>query len=194
VYYFITTESNKDPKATAANPLTPTVSRDGGALWRFTFNDVANPTQGGQLEMLLDGSESLYLSKPDNLAIDPKGYLILQEDPGNNDQVSRVIAYRISDGKMAVVGQFDEQYFKTGAAKFMTRDEESSGVIHVTSLLNKGDGASYFMFNAQVHSTVAVARPDLAKAANIAQLQAEAIEGGQYYLMKISDWTKVFAG
>ncbi len=194
VYYFITTESNKDPKATAANPLTPTVSRDGGALWRFTFNDVANPTQGGQLEMLLDGSESLYLSKPDNLAIDPKGYLILQEDPGNNDQVSRVIAYRISDGKMAVIGQFDEQYFKTGAAKFITRDEETSGAIHVTSVLNKGDGASYFMFNAQVHAPLAVARPDLATLANIAQIQQEAVEGGQYYLMKISDWTKVFAG
>lgn len=31
-YYFVTTESNKDPKATAPNPATPTVSRDGGAL------------------------------------------------------------------------------------------------------------------------------------------------------------------
>jgi hypothetical protein len=95
---------------------------------------------------------------------------------------------------MGVIGQFDEQYFKAGAAKFMTRDEETSGVIHVTSVLNKSDGASYFMFNAQVHTTIAISRPDLAKAANIAQLQAEAVEGGQYYLMKISDWNKVFAG
>jgi hypothetical protein len=50
------------------------------------------------------------------------------------------------------------------------------------------------MFNAQVHTTIAISRPDLAKAANITQLQAEAVEGGQYYLMKISDWNKVFAG
>jgi hypothetical protein len=39
-----------------------------------------------------------------------------------------------------------------------------------------------------------VARPDLAKLANIAQLQQDAVEGGQFYLMKVSDWTKVFAG
>jgi hypothetical protein len=92
------------------------------------------------------------------------------------------------------MGQFDEQYFKTGAAKFMTADEESSGIVSVTSLLNKGDGASYFMFNAQVHAPLAVARPDLAKLANIAQLQQEAVEGGQFYLMKVTDWATVFAG
>lgn len=193
VYYFITTESNKDPAATASNPATPTVSRDGGALWRFTFNDVANPTQGGQLEMLLDGSESPYLGKPDNMTIDPKGYLIIQEDPGNNDLVSRVFAYRISDGKIAVIGQFDETYFKVGATKFITKDEETSGVISVTGLLNKGDSASYFIFDAQVHTPLAVARPDLANSANIAQIQTTAVEGGQYYLMKVADWSKVFA-
>ncbi|MEI7550411.1 MAG: alkaline phosphatase PhoX [Actinomycetes bacterium] len=194
VYYFLTTESNKDAGATASNPATPTVSRDGGALWRFTFTDVANPTLGGQLEMLLNGTETPLLGKPDNLTVDPKGYLILQEDPGNNDLVSRLVAYRISDGKMAVIGQFDEQYFKVGASKFITKDEESSGVISITSILNKGDGASYFMFDAQVHAPIALSRPDLAKGANIAQIQAEAVEGGQYYLMKISDWATVFAG
>ena len=32
VFYFLTTESNKDPGATTPNPATPSVSRDGGAL------------------------------------------------------------------------------------------------------------------------------------------------------------------
>ena len=194
VYYFITTESNKDAGATAPNPATPTVSRDGGALWRFTFTDVANPTLGGQLELLLNGAENTYLSKPDNMTIDPKGYLIIQEDPGKNELLARLVAYRISDGKLAVMGEFDEQYFKTGAAKFMTADEESSGIVSVTSLLKKGDGASYFMFNGQIHAPLAVARPDLAKLANIAQLQQVTVEGGQFYLMKVTDWATVFAG
>lgn len=43
VYYFVTTESNKDKGATAPNPATPKVSRDGGALWKMTFVDVKNP-------------------------------------------------------------------------------------------------------------------------------------------------------
>lgn len=42
-YYFVTTESNKDPKATAPNPETPTVPRDGGALWRLSLKDVNDP-------------------------------------------------------------------------------------------------------------------------------------------------------
>ena len=46
VFYFVTTESNKDPIATAPNPATPTVSRDGGALWRLTFKDAQNPAAG----------------------------------------------------------------------------------------------------------------------------------------------------
>ena len=193
VYYFVTTESNKDPLATAPNPATPSVSRDGGALWRFTFTDIANPTLGGQLEMLLDGSESPYMGKPDNLTIEPGGYILIQEDPGNNDLVSRLFAYRISDGKVATIAQFDEQYFKVGGSKFMTKDEETSGIISVTSLLNKNDGASYFIFDAQVHTSIGVARPDLNKSPNLNAIQAEAVEGGQYYLMRISDWQKVFA-
>jgi hypothetical protein len=72
-YYFVTTESNKDPKATAANPATPTVSRDGGALWRIRFKDVSKPLSGATLEMLLDGSEDIYMSKPDNIAVDSLG-------------------------------------------------------------------------------------------------------------------------
>ena len=75
-YYFVTTESNKDPKATAPNPATPTVTRDGGALWRLRFVDVNNPSKGASLTMLLDGSEEPYLSKPDNIVVDDAGNIL----------------------------------------------------------------------------------------------------------------------
>lgn len=113
-YYFVTTESNKDPKATASDPATPKISRDGGALWRLRFNDVTNPLAGATLTMLLDGSEAPYLNKPDNIDIDAKGNVLIQEDPGNNDHVSRLMAYRISDGKIGTVAKFKDAYFKPG--------------------------------------------------------------------------------
>lgn len=191
VYYFLTTESNKDAGATAVNPAEPQFSRDGGALWKMTFVDIKNPLKGATLELLLDGTESPYLSKPDNLAVDEAGYILIQEDPGNNGHVSRVVAYRISDGKLATVAEFDKKYFAVDTTNLMTIDEESSGVINVNSLLRtSGDKNSYFFFNAQVHTTVAKARPDLAPSADI---EKAAIEGGQYYLLKISDWSKIFA-
>jgi len=194
VYYFITTESNKDPLATTPNLALDATKRDGGALWRLTFKDAANPFAGAEIEMLLNGTESLLLNKPDNLAIDENGYIVIQEDPGDNAQISRVVAYRISDGKLAVLAQFEEKYFKTGAAALMTVDEETSGVINVNQFLKSGnDTKSHFFFNAQVHTTLASARPDLGLSiADQVALNNAGIEGGQYYELVI-DWTKVFS-
>ena len=60
-YYFLTTEGGDAHR--------PGV-RDGGGLWRLTFDNVEKPELGGTLELLLDGSEALGLNKPDNLTID----------------------------------------------------------------------------------------------------------------------------
>ena len=191
VYYFITTESNKDPLATAVNPSEPTTARDGGALWRLTYKDVKNPLKGATLEMLLNGTEAPYLSKPDNLAIDESGYILLQEDPGNNAHVSRVIAYRISDGKLGVVAEFNKSYFAADSTSLITIDEESSGMVNANAFLKKaGDTASYFFFDAQVHTTTSKARLE---STPVDALDSAAIEGGQYYLLKIADWNKIFS-
>ena len=196
VFYFITTESNKDPGATKPNPAEPTTSRDGGALWRLTFVDGQKPELGAKLEMLLDGSEAPYFSKPDNLAITANGVILVQEDPGGNAHVSRIFAVRPTDGKIAVLAEFNKEYFAAGAAQFMTIDEESSGIIDVTKLLAKSDDKNtYFFFNAQVHTEGgAIARPDLPSksAPRKAAIDKATIEGGAYYLMTISDWNAVF--
>jgi hypothetical protein len=194
-YYFVTTESNKDPKATAPNPATPAVSRDGGALWRLRYNDVKTPLAGATLTMLLDGSEAPYMSKPDNLTVDLSGNVLIQEDPGSNDQVARIFAYRISDGKVATVAKFVDKYFKVGGTNFITKDEESSGILDVTDMLKTSttDKSSYYLLDAQVHATPAASRPDLAgNAAALASL-AGVVEGGQLLMMTISDWATVYS-
>ena len=196
VFYFITTESNKDAAATKANPAEPTFSRDGGGLWRLTFVDGQNPELGAKLEMLLDGSEAPYLSKPDNLALTKDGIVLLQEDPGNNGHVARIVAFRPKDGKLAVIAEFNKTYFATGASNFMTIDEEASGIIDATALFAKaGDTNNYFLFNAQVHTVGgALARPDLLIKSKVraAKVDKATVEGGAYYLMTVSDWKTVF--
>jgi hypothetical protein len=197
VFYFVTTESNKDSAATKPNPAEPTFSRDGGALWRLTFADGQKPELGAKIELLLDGSEVPYLSKPDNIAVTANGIVLIQEDPGNNGHVARIVAVRGSDSKIAVVAEFNKEYFSTGAEKFMTIDEEASGIIDATKLLAKdGDKNTYFFFNAQVHTTgAAAARPDLPSksAPRKAAIDKATIEGGAYYLMTITDWNAVFS-
>jgi hypothetical protein len=198
IFYFVTTESNKDPIATAPNPATPTVTRDGGALWKLTFKDAQNPAAGADLEMLLNGGEVPYLSKPDNITVSHDGkYVLIQEDPGNNPLLARIIAYRVSDSKLAVLGQFDSNKFLKGGSEFMTEDEESSGIIDATKLLAKsGDKSSYFFFNAQIHALATIARPDFAgrSVAKKDAINTATIEGGQFYIMTISNWDTVFAG
>ena len=80
----------------------------------------------------------------------------------------------------------------------MTEDEESSGIIDATKLLAKpGDTNAYFFFNAQIHTSGSIAaRPDLAKrnAAKKEAINTATVEGGQFYVMTISNWDTVFNG
>jgi hypothetical protein len=196
-FYFVTTQSDSEPTglkvvgATTPNPATPTVSRDGGALWRLRFVDANKPFLGSTLELLLDGSEDIYMSKPDNITVDSLGNVLIQEDPGNNAHLARIVSYRISDGKVGTIARFKADYFTTGATGFITSDEESSGIVDVSAELrtSKTDKASYFMFVAQIHATPAKSRPDMD--ATDATL-AKAIEGGQWYILKITNWTDVY--
>lgn len=200
-YYFVTTESNKDKGATTLDPSNPLVTkRDGGALWRLRLADVKNPAKGGELTMLLDGSEAPFMNKPDNIEVDGFGNILIEEDPGNNAQLERMFAYRIKDGKIAVLTQFKASMFSKAAAspEFITEDEEQSGVLNVTSYFKKSktDTNSYYVLNAQVHATGAdllKARPDITTEAGKAAL-LNAVEGGQVYLLTVPNWSAVYGG
>ena len=166
-YYFITTQSDSDgtgvtgvkEAAAGSNP-----SRDGGALWKLTFDDVANPTSGATLELVLNGTEAptfptvstIKLNKPDNLTFSADGTVVfIQEDPGGNNHVARLLALELSSKKLANVAEFDNNMFgyagdSANNDQYVTNDEESSGIFDLTSLLAAGSDPT-FMFNAQVH-------------------------------------------
>ncbi len=165
-YYFITTEGGD----TTPDPTTPSNSvRDGGGLWRLSFQNVDKPERGGTLTLLLDGTEAPYLNKPDNMTIDHEGNLLIQEDPGNNAHVARIVSYRIKDGALAVVAQFNPAQFATGQPGFLTQDEESSGIIELSK--------RHFLFDAQVH--VPTGDP-------------ETVEKGQLLSLTVDDWDDVY--
>lgn len=183
-------------------------ARDGGGVWKITFEDIAKPQLGAKIELVLDGSEAGLLNMPDNLDFDSTGrYLMIQEDPGKNAALTRLLAYDTTDKKIAVIAQFKKAYHSpTETATFLTLDEESSGIINVTSIFG-GTGATFFL-NAQIHPLAgspvinaenAIAkettklRPDLTFADSDAEIafKTKVIEGGQYYKLQISDFTKL---
>ena len=164
-FYFVTTEGG-----TRTDPATP---GDGGGLWKLTFEDIEHPRLGGTIELLLDGSEAPYLSKPDNVAVDRHGNLLIQEDPGNNAHVARIVAYDTRSGARGVVAAFDPERFATGGSRFITINEESSGIIDAKHVLGEG----WFLFTAMVHHSAAVPAH---------------VELGQLLAMRVDDFEKVY--
>jgi len=177
--YFLTTEGGK-----GANTPTGRFGRDGGGLWRLSFDDIERPQLGGTVTLLLDGSEAPFLNKPDNMAIDGQGNLLIQEDPGNNVSVARIVAYRIADGARGVLASFDPGLFGWRGARLpngnpllepgqLTFDEESSGIIDAHATI----GPRWFLFDAQVHRAI----PD-----------AELVQGGQLLALHVDMWKEIY--
>jgi hypothetical protein len=182
-FYFLTTEGG----VTSGSGLD---FRDSGGLWRLRFADIEDPDAGATLTLLLDGTESLgagepQFAKPDNMAIDTHGNLLIQEDPGNVNHLARIVAYRISDGALGVVARFDESLFGPGATADpdrLTIDEESSGIVDTEALL----GAGTFLFDAQVHTA-----KGLPAGTGPGTVQ-ELVERGQYLRLTVDDWSSVY--
>jgi uncharacterized protein DUF839 len=114
-------------------------------LWRLRFVDAANPTAGGQIDMLLDGTEGQKMM--DNLTVTSRGQVVIQEDPGNQDHIAQIWRYSIANDTLNPVAQHDPARFTPGAPNFLTRDEESSGIIEVSDILGEG----WFLLDVQAH-------------------------------------------
>jgi len=133
-------------------------------LWRLSFVDAARPDLGGTLDLLLDGSEGPKML--DNLTMNRKGELFLQEDPGGQEHLAKVWRYDVGDDELTLVAQHDPARFTTGAAGFRTLDEESSGIIDVSEILGKGT----YLLDVQAHLTL----PD-----------TELVQDGQLLVMRV---------
>lgn len=139
-----------DPQHPNVAYFTTTNSFSGSSrIYQLTFNDITNPTAGGTIKAVVD-SANFGAHMFDNLTVG-NGHVVVQEDPGNNAYVSRMWDYDIATGSFMPVATFNPDQFQPGAGHFITQDEESSGVLDVTSLLGDSDTRAYLL-DAQVHA------------------------------------------
>jgi hypothetical protein len=132
-------------------------------LWRLHFDDLSNLPAGGTLSMLLDGTEGQKMM--DNITVNTRGEVIIQEDVGNQAHVGKVWRYNIPSGTLEMVAQHDPDRFVSGAPDFLTIDEESSGVIPAFEVLGEG----WYFMDVQAHYAT----------------DAELVEGGQLLAVHI---------
>lgn len=132
-------------------------------LWRARFNDVANPSAGGTIEILLDGTEGQKMM--DNLTINTRAQVIIQEDPGNQPYIAKIWLYDIATDSLTEVAHHDPGRFISGVPGFLTQDEESSGIIDASAILGQG----WYLLDVQGHYPT----------------DAELVEGGQLLALHI---------
>jgi hypothetical protein len=168
-FYFVTTGATLASGAANAN-VTNTAR-----LYRLTFADGAGGAvdyDNGSLSMVLDsaslnGSDGATARSFDNITVAKNGEVLIQEDPGNNSYVAKTWIFDPRTGQTKQILESDRNRFVTGAAGFLTQDEESSGVIDVTDALGRNDGNRYFLGVMQAHYSIT----------------GELVEGGQMYLV-----------
>ena len=120
-------------------------------LWKLTFANPLKPEKGGKIEMVLEGpaddsSESEGPKMLDNLTVNERGQVILQEDPGGNDYLAGIFEFTPRSGALRRVAQHDPERFSPGGSKFITNNEESSGIIPAPFL-----GRDAYLFTDQIH-------------------------------------------
>ena len=140
-------------------------------LWHFEIDEALT---GGTAEIAFAGPAydpllaSVDQAGPrmmDNLTVNRRGEVLAQEDPGNQEYVAGIWRWDPDSGSMTRVAQHDPDRFKTGAAGFLTTDEESSGIIPLPFL-----GSRTYLADTQAH---------------YASGDAETVEGGQLVLLTV---------
>lgn len=140
---------------------------DNGKLYRVSFEDVANPTAGGTITAVLDGSEGWV--SPDNFGINSAGEMLIQEDP-TYDLVGRnssMWLYDIDAATLDRVGEVDQALQQELEPGSPLGDWETSGAIALDDTL----GLGWWLVNVQAHYN----------------LPSPLVQGGQLLAVRIGD-------
>jgi hypothetical protein len=170
-FYFVTTSS--------FGPLAAELRTGQTRLWRLRFADPTNPSRGGELSLLVSGpvgtpdspsstgTQSASAGGPqmlDNITVNDRGEVLMQEDVGNQAYLGGVWLYDIGSGELTELAQHDPKRFTPGGAGFLTKDEESSGIIPARFL-----GEGWYLLDVQAHYAIS----------------GELVQGGQLLAMHI---------
>jgi len=185
-FYFVTTDRLDKTDLTGQTQV------GGTRLWRLNFNPTFT---GGTIDVLIDSStmpNGIGSVKPnmwDNISVNADGTITLLEDVGNAEHNGKVWHFNPKTKSLKVLTKFDPALFGdidsiSGlyTAGTHTKDEETSGVIDVTKLLDRDDGKQYSLLVVQDHAPAKSLQDIGAMDASADPLAT--YQGGQLLLLK----------
>ena len=132
-------------------------------LWKLAFDDITDPSLGGSIDLVLDGPtvNGQKVNMFDNMGFnETTGTIILQEDVGGTAHNSKVWEYDPKTDRLTQLLMHDSSRFgDLGVSRTSpySNDEESSGVIDVTSFFvsdpNERRYNQYYLVTDQAHYT-----------------------------------------
>jgi autotransporter-associated beta strand protein len=158
-------------------------------IYQLDFNSSAALgilTTGGNIKVLVDsanltGTDGLAARSFDNLTVGNDGLIYIQEDPGTNSYIAKHWVINPNAGTQAQIEASAVQIFESDRSRFLsasipgflTIDEEHSGIVDITSIVNDGvAGSKWFLVATQNH--------DPATLANSGANYSTLVEGGQF--------------
>ena len=164
-FYFVT--AGADPDGSGA------IGMQTSRLYKLTFNETAGVVDynHGSISMVKDsstltGTDGTTARKFDNMTVGEDGKLYIQEDPGNSPYIAKTWMFDPATESWTQVLESDRARFLAPTAPF-NQDEESSGIIEITSVLGRDDGKRYFLGDMQAHYNI----------------PGELVQGGQLYVI-----------
>jgi hypothetical protein len=184
-FFFVTTDRLDKTDLTGQTQL------GGTRLWKLNFNSAFT---GGTIDVLIDTAtmpNGVGVTKPnmwDNISVNADGTITLLEDVGNADHNGKVWQFNPKTKSLKVLAKFDPALFGdidpiSGlfTAGTHTKDEESSGVIDVTELLDRHDGKQYSLLVSQDHASASSLQG--IGAMDLSANPTEIYQGGQLLLL-----------
>jgi hypothetical protein len=187
-FYFVTTDRLDKTDLKGQSQV------GGTRLWKLNFNPTFT---GGTIDVVIDTAtmpNGVGVTKPnmwDNISVNEDGTITLQEDVGNAEHNGKVWQFNPKTKSLKVLAKFDPALFGdidpiSGlfTAGTHTKDEESSGVIDVTKLLDRHDGKQYSLLVSQDHASAASLQA--IGAMDLSANPTEIYQGGQLLMMSQS--------
>lgn len=176
-FYFVTTGADPDGAPPVGQP--PNIAVQSARLYRLDFASLSGGAvdyTNGSITMVKDsatlvGTDGQTARSFDNMVVGEDGKILIQEDPGNTSYIAKTWLFDPVANTWTQILESDRSRFISGAPNFLTQDEESSGIIEITSVLGRGDGKRYYLADMQAHYAIS----------------GELVEGGQLYVVAVPE-------